>query len=138
MVALSEDGECFSWGAGQGGQLGLGGYEGTAVPQKITFPCKDPEVVSVSAGDSHTTAVTKAGKLFTWGMGGRGRLGHGVDAITGEYNDELTPREVQCTDMAHAYQAAAGGSYKSSHTLVLTAGGYIWQAKDAIMADPIL
>ena len=138
MVALSEDGEVFSWGGGQGGQLGLGSYDGTMLPKKISFPGKEPEVVCISAGDSHTTAVTKDGKLFTWGMGGRGRLGHGVDPITGEYNDELVPRVVEHGTMAHAYQAAAGGSYKSSHTLVLTAGGTVWEAKDEFVDDPIL
>lgn len=34
-------------------------------------------VVFVSAGGSHSAAITEDGALYTWGKGSYGRLGHG-------------------------------------------------------------
>ena len=34
-------------------------------------------IVSVAAGDHHTAVWTEAGELFTFGLEGHGRLGHG-------------------------------------------------------------
>ena len=39
-------------------------------------------VVSVSAGSAHSLAVTKNGRLFSWGCGQNGRLGHGDETTT--------------------------------------------------------
>ena len=33
-------------------------------------------VVFVAAGGDHTVAVTAGGRLYTWGAGGKGQLGH--------------------------------------------------------------
>ncbi len=37
----------------------------------------DKRVVRVTAGGSHSAAVTESGQLYTWGKGSYGRLGHG-------------------------------------------------------------
>ena len=36
------------------------------------------KVVFVAAGEFHTVAVTAGGRLYTWGCGEDGRLGHGA------------------------------------------------------------
>ena len=45
-------------------------------PQEIGF-LSTAKVIEVSAGESHSAAITKAHKLYTWGNGSYGRLGHG-------------------------------------------------------------
>ena len=34
-------------------------------------------VVSVTAGEGHSAAISEGGALYTWGKGSYGRLGHG-------------------------------------------------------------
>lgn len=43
-------------------------------------------VVDVAAGGSHNAACTSRGKLFTWGKGRYGRLGHN------DNEDQLKPK----------------------------------------------
>jgi len=37
-------------------------------------------VIQVQCGSYHASAITASGKLYTWGHGGEGRLGHGEEA----------------------------------------------------------
>ena len=76
-LALTNDGNVYSWGDGYKGKLGLGDQESRFTPCLI-----DPkyfnyaEVKHVSAGGIHSAAVSKDGEAFTWGCGSDGRLGH--------------------------------------------------------------
>ncbi|XP_067871688.1 RCC1 domain-containing protein 1 [Heterodontus francisci] len=47
-----------------------------AFPALVDLP-EELEVSKVSCGSRHTAAITKGGKLFTWGWGNYGQLGHG-------------------------------------------------------------
>lgn len=39
-------------------------------------PVKDVEVVDFSCGQNHTVAIDSKKRVFSWGFGGYGRLGH--------------------------------------------------------------
>ena len=43
----------------------------------------------MSAGGAHSAAITTLGRLYTWGKGRYGRLGHG------DYDDQLKPKMVE-------------------------------------------
>ncbi|XP_078056111.1 RCC1 domain-containing protein 1 isoform X3 [Mustelus asterias] len=47
-----------------------------AFPALLDLP-EESEVSKVSCGSRHTAAITRGGKLFTWGWGAYGQLGHG-------------------------------------------------------------
>nr|XP_032807829.1 RCC1 domain-containing protein 1 isoform X2 [Petromyzon marinus] len=47
-----------------------------AFPALLDFP-GDDEISAVATGSRHTVALTKCGKLYTWGWGEHGQLGHG-------------------------------------------------------------
>ncbi|XP_055518566.1 RCC1 domain-containing protein 1 isoform X1 [Leucoraja erinacea] len=47
-----------------------------AFPALLDFP-GELEMCKVSCGSRHTAAVTRCGKLYTWGWGNYGQLGHG-------------------------------------------------------------
>ena len=64
-VALSSNGEVFTWGNGGSGRLGHGDRKNRNVPEKVEIPGGEA-VVKVACGESHTAAVTATGTLFTW------------------------------------------------------------------------
>lgn len=81
-MLLTEDGNVYSWGRGDYGQLGHGNAENVTQPKLIeTFESlpEDNRVIHISCGDNHSTAVTKLGDVYTWGFGEMCQLGHGPD-----------------------------------------------------------
>lgn len=74
---------------------------------------------SVSVGLVHFAAVTVDGKLFTWGNGSYGRLGHGEEA---ENVSETEPRQVAALSNVYVKQVSCG----ACHTGVVTASGHAW------------
>lgn len=74
---------------------------------------KDDHVISLACGEAHSMAVTKTGRLFTWGNGDLYQLG------TGKTATQYTPywvRSYQITTLGRrVFQADAG----SQHTILL-------------------
>lgn len=94
-MALTSTGAVFSWGDGEDGKLGHGNRTDCYKPRLITVitmilmlfsviefrkfvkALKDQHIIDIACGGSHSAAVTVTGKLYTWGQGNYGRLGHG-------------------------------------------------------------
>ena len=75
-VALTDSGELYSWGHGEGGLLGHGELDDQAVPKMVLeFRKKGLKVSKVCWGGLHTLAIAGDGELFTWGRGEGGQLG---------------------------------------------------------------
>uniref|UniRef100_A0A8D3E8Y1 Uncharacterized protein n=1 Tax=Scophthalmus maximus TaxID=52904 RepID=A0A8D3E8Y1_SCOMX len=81
-LALSSEGEVYSWGEAEDGKLGHGNRRST--PNSL----RGVEVVDIAAGGAHSACITASGELFTWGKGRYGRLGHG------DSEDQLKPKLV--------------------------------------------
>ena len=89
-LAITADGALWSWGYGGSGQLGHGDQQEQLLPKKIeAFAGR--RVVAVSAGETHSIAITADGAVFTWGKGESGRLGHGED----EESNQVLPKKVE-------------------------------------------
>lgn len=73
-LALSEDGVVYSWGANKHGQCGLGHNFNVLEPKEVTV-LKDKGVIQVSAGGTHSVALTEDGHVYMWGSCGDGKLG---------------------------------------------------------------
>ncbi|XP_066271875.1 probable E3 ubiquitin-protein ligase HERC1 [Branchiostoma lanceolatum] len=110
-LALTADGEVFSWGDGDYGKLGHGNSSTQKYPKQIQGALQGKVVKSISAGYRHSAAVTEDGELFTWGEGDYGRLGHG------DSNSKNLPTLVK--DITNAGQVVCG----SSHTIVVSQDG---------------
>jgi len=64
-LALSADGEVYSWGDGDDGSLGQGDNNAKAVPTRIELLSR---IERIAAGPNCTSAaVDEDGRLFTWG-----------------------------------------------------------------------
>ena len=117
-AALTRSGEVFTWGENVDGVLGHGssvmytGQSGEAV-RSPTFvrAFTGVKVKRISCGFRHMMALTAQGKVYTWGCGKLGRLGHGDEA------DQINPKEVEdlgklqvtaiCCGAAHSVIAAS-------------------------------
>lgn len=87
MAIVSTTGQLFTYGDGTFGVLGHGKLESVSQPKEVES-LSGLWVKAVACGPWHTAAIveiradrlkynTKGGKLFTWGDGDKGRLGHG-------------------------------------------------------------
>ena len=116
-LALSENGQIYSWGDGDYGKLGHGNTSTQKLPKRVLGPLADKIVVQISAGYRHSAAVTDDGLLYTWGEGDFGRLGHG------DSQSRFIPTLVKELNGGDVGQVSCG----ASHTLALsTDGRIIW------------
>lgn len=78
--ALATTGAVYCWGANSSGQLG----DGTTTPRTTPVAVDaggalaGRKVTQISAGRSHTCAVTSDGAAFCWGLNAHGQLGDGT------------------------------------------------------------
>jgi len=78
MMALTNEKNVYSWGSGEGGQLGHGNEAGLDKPQLIAS-LRNLDIIFIAAGDSISGAIDLNGQLWLWGMGNFGRLGLGTE-----------------------------------------------------------
>jgi hypothetical protein len=84
-IAISDEGETYSWGFNEKGQLGHNHRFNIESPKKIEI-ISDKFMVGASCGYEHTALLDDSGHVYTFGLGVFGQLGHG-DAV-----DEFVPR----------------------------------------------
>ncbi|ESW12141.1 hypothetical protein PHAVU_008G087700 [Phaseolus vulgaris] len=77
--AVSTSDDLFSWGDGtyNAGLLGHGTDVSHWIPKKVIGPLEGLQVISIACGTWHSALATSNGKLFTFGDGTFGVLGHG-------------------------------------------------------------
>ena len=66
-LALTEDGNVYSWGDGDFGKLGRGGSDGCNVPHVIDR-LNGLEVCQIECGAQFSLALTKSGQVWTWSV----------------------------------------------------------------------
>ena len=72
FYAVAKNGNAYSWGTNDFGQLGTDVTNDYNVPNKFAT-----NIASISASGYHTAAITKNGTLQSWGWNTRGQLGIG-------------------------------------------------------------
>lgn len=75
-AVITDDGRMYTFGGGEHGQLGHGDKVNKVKPTFVQ--ALDGFVISqITCGWSHSVALTNKGKVYTWGNGDHGKLGHG-------------------------------------------------------------
>jgi len=116
-AAVTEFGKVFSWGEGKFGRLGHASEANELLPRMVEDEnLSTTRIIQIACGGFHTAAITDQGKLFTWGGGEHGQLGHG--------NKEncQRPTMVKLLFEVKLKQVTCGWS----HTVVLTDDGEVW------------
>lgn len=86
-MALTISGSLFAWGCNNSGQLGLGDNKARLSPTKVPLLC-DESVRHVALGEHHTVVLAANQRVFTFGAGTSGQLGHY------SFEDEWNPKVV--------------------------------------------
>ena len=74
-LALQNNGQIWAWGDNTEGQLGQGTLGGSSlVPVTVVGLTNG---IAISAGYSHSLALTADGTIWAWGLGFQGQLGNG-------------------------------------------------------------
>ena len=78
--AVLSDGTAACWGNNESGQLGDGTTTNSTTPVAVTMSgaLTGKTVTTITAGNSHTCAVTSDGTVACWGNNGWGQLGDGT------------------------------------------------------------
>lgn len=106
-LLLCSDGTVWSCGGGWEGVLGHGTELSVCIPRQIAALSR-VSILHISAGGSHSLAVSSTGELYSWGWGQFGQLGHG------DRTNRLIPRRNEILSV-HIVQVAAG----RAHSIVL-------------------
>ena len=91
-LALSADGQIYSWGFGDSGQLGRGSFENDATPSVVRPPPEVKRWLAIAAGYQRSLALGDNGRIYSWGNNSFGQLGNGTfDAANPATNARPAP-----------------------------------------------
>ncbi|XP_014307555.1 probable E3 ubiquitin-protein ligase HERC6 [Myotis lucifugus] len=122
-LALSEDGQVFSWGKNSHGQLGLGkDIPSQASPQRVRSLEGIP-LAQVAAGGAHSFALSLSGTSFGWGSNSAGQLALSGKDVPAQSYKPLSVGRLKSLDVIYI-------SCGYEHTAVLTQNGKVFTFGD--------
>uniref|UniRef100_A0A670Z371 HECT and RLD domain containing E3 ubiquitin protein ligase 3 n=1 Tax=Pseudonaja textilis TaxID=8673 RepID=A0A670Z371_PSETE len=115
-LALAADGQFFTWGQNNYGQLGLGKeFPSQDTPQRVRSLDGVP-LSQVAAGGAHSFALSLSGAVFGWGKNTSGQLG------LSDEKDRESPCHVKLLRTQKVVYISCG----NDHTAVLTKSGGVF------------
>ena len=119
----ARSGDAFVWGAGDSGQLGLGGdVDERRRPACVkTGPMESVAVTQIASGGTHTLALASGGACFSWGNNDEGALGRKVDKNANP-DAEYEPGKIELPLDVKVIMLSTG----DSHGVALTEAGAVW------------
>jgi len=107
-MALNNNGELFTWGWNEYGQLGTNSTKDHYSPTNISAP-RDLYFKEIDCSGGTSIGISVSGCIYTWGHNNEGQLG------TGDKNDEFEPEKIT-NDLINFDKISTSGS----HCLALT------------------
>jgi alpha-tubulin suppressor-like RCC1 family protein len=131
-VALTFDGQVYTWGDNQHGQLGDGTSTSRCAPMLVSGVS---QVQTIAAGGAHTLVTQSDGTIRAWGKNEYGQLGDGTASDTGQPAavkgvcgigqinlQDAPPATCPLTvEMAGGGTVGGGGDYAAETPVTLTA-----------------
>ncbi|WOL05081.1 inhibitor of Bruton tyrosine kinase [Canna indica] len=114
--------EVFSWGSGTNYQLGTGNAHIQKLPCKVDA-LQGSYIKKIAASKFHSVAVGSDGKLYTWGFGRGGRLGHPDFDVHSGQAAVITPRQVMLGLGSRQVKVVAAAKH---HTVIATESGEVF------------
>ncbi|WP_339353114.1 InlB B-repeat-containing protein, partial [Bifidobacterium coryneforme] len=116
-LAVGSDGNLYAWGNNKDGQLGDGTTTNQTAPIMAAAPA-GVKFVQTAAGNGHSMALDRDGRVWTWGSNGKGQLGRTPDS--GNPADRPGPA---ATPTGMTFIAISAGA---DHSTALDRDGNIW------------
>ncbi|DBA04860.1 TPA: hypothetical protein N0F65_004497 [Lagenidium giganteum] len=114
-AAITFSGAVFTWGKNDYGQLGLGDTKAQVEPRQVEG-LEGIAIKTLCARGSHVLALSSDGRLYSWGRGDDGQLGHGGRDSTSK------PQEIAAL-RGHQIKAIAAGR---CHSVALRSDGRVF------------
>ncbi|GAX76187.1 hypothetical protein CEUSTIGMA_g3631.t1 [Chlamydomonas eustigma] len=123
-ICRPESSKCmlYSWGSGANYQLGTGSTDFHEHPVRVDALGAGVQIHILAAAKYHSAAVDSAGRLYTWGWGRGGRLGHPDHNIHAGERALIHPWAVLGLGKRQVTAIAAG----KHHMLVCTGSGEVF------------
>ena len=118
-MALTNDGELFSWGHNTFAQLGDCTYNTRYRPTQVLIPAK---VQQIAAGTCHCLALTEDGEVYVWGNNTTGQLGRDPKLDKRTRLKPMSPRPRLLTNIPVIVKVACG----QNHNLMLAKDGSLY------------
>ena len=114
---ITTDARLYCWGDWNSGEVGVGDFEPTNLPQRVTLP--DGAIPAhVSAGVSFTCATATNGAAYCWGSNGDGQLGNGTTT--------MSKVPVRVTRPADVSFATVSAGLERACAVDTNGGGWCW------------
>ncbi len=122
-VAIMSGGTVWTWGSNSSGQLGDWTTEDRSTPVQVKGPGGQGHlsgIIAVSAGWSHTVALSENRNVWAWGSNLHGQLGNGTN------NNSNVPVLVKDADGEGSLSDVIAIAAGRHHTLALKDDGTVW------------
>ena len=129
VMAMDTDGNVYTWGYSNYGQLGNGTITGISSTTYAADPARVPDpkdtskafkAAQISAGGFHALAISQDGTLWAWGWNDYGQLG-----VTRQTNRSMPTQVGSPTDSSQPFQVAQI-SAGVLHSLAVDQNGTAW------------
>ncbi|XP_011257668.1 probable E3 ubiquitin-protein ligase HERC4 isoform X1 [Camponotus floridanus] len=110
-IALTNDGELYSWGSNREGQLGIGSHTVTEIKPKRIITLAAVPIAFIACGGYHTVVISKSGVVFAWGRNTFGQLG------LNDTQQRIVPCQLRTLRNAKVCYAACGEEFSVFLTL---------------------
>ena len=131
-IALTDNGQVYTWGSNNDGQLGVGDSDNRLSPVNITDNfslSSDDRIVAICTASRSVFALTERGRVFSWGANLGGQLGNGDSS----HKDQPLPIEItdrfnlnSSSEKVVNLQAGNGSLGGTAYVLALTNAGHVF------------